>query len=350
MSNAFDPFIQVRDYRGALPVDDVELVDTEGIVDLLFKVGDSWEAAKTSGAVVLENLASVKTGDRMRKGVVALARKSGPLFGRGAKESYESWQLAVLAAQRALRFQSAIQEADISIAQDEVIKLRIMKPPRMRNGCSWFATSFMVNAGGGSDYVSALPTLPWAKKIGERRWALVGIEKRGELLNLTVGIADFTFDARLADVPPFMQALKRDGMPAIGIGKLLSPEDRGQAPFIAEGELEVEKLDADPGDLYRLKLLLNALTQAHIKDARFDIVKSSAKRQYLAFPSLLSWMWFDFAQRKGRLNVAVCPECGTPFSRRGRSAKKKYCSAACRTRASARGLDVDALKKGIGDE
>lgn len=338
MSSAYDPFSQLRDHRGALAIKGVELCEVEGLAELHFTLLQAQEEGAARGGLVhLEDLAAVKPGDAMRNTALKLARKSGPLFGGLARESYESWQLAVLSARRALRFNAAVSNGDITIAQDDVVKAAVMKAPFKKSGCTWLATSFMVNAGGGDDYIAALPQMPWAKRVGEHLWAVCGVKNDRGVLYLTVGVSEFTFDAQLPDIQPFMQALEASGLPCVELSPLIRHGKAPQTPLITANDLAIDVLGLCDDDAPKLKLLLDALVQAHIKDVRFDMVKSNAENKFLAFPSLLSWMWCDFAQRKGRLKMALCPECGMPFSRNGRNgARKSYCSAACRSRAAAR--------------
>lgn len=338
MSLAYDPFSQLRDHRGALAIKDVELCEVEGLAELHFTLLQAQEeAASRVSHVHLEDLTAVKPGNTMRTETLKFARKSGPLFGGLARESYESWQLAVLSAQRALRFKTAVSNGDISIAQDDVVKVAVMKTPRKKSGCTWFATSFMVNAGGGGDYIAALPQMPWVKRIDEHLWAVCGLKNDRGVFNLTVGVAEFTFDAQLHDIQPFMEALGRADLPCVELSPLIRGGKASRAPLIPACDLGIDVLEPCANDAPKVKLLLDALVQAHIKDVRFDMVKSNAVNRFLAFPSLLSWMWCDFAQRKGRLKMALCPECGMPFSKSGRNgARKAYCSATCRSRAAAR--------------
>ena len=109
MSMAIDAFEQIRDARGALPVKAVQLVEGDEPAMLRFMLRGAQEGVAAPAACTLEMLAQAGDESGMRAVVEALAVEMGPLFGSGAAESLEAWQLAVTAAQLGMSIHVAVQ-------------------------------------------------------------------------------------------------------------------------------------------------------------------------------------------------------------------------------------------------
>ena len=112
MIAGIDAFEQIRDARGALPVKAVEILEGDDPARLRFRLRGAQEKASAPAVCTLEVLAQVGTAEDKRAAIETLALATGPLFGGGAPESLEAWQLAVNAAQLGMSVHVAVQERD----------------------------------------------------------------------------------------------------------------------------------------------------------------------------------------------------------------------------------------------
>lgn len=81
---------------------------------------------------------------------------------------------------------------------------------------------------------------------------------------------------------------------------------------------------------FALRSLLNEMYQRHTSNYRLSL--ASGKRE-LVTNSTLDAIWDLWAGREGSVNVRVCQVCGRLYIAKTATAKKSYCSKACRNKA-----------------
>lgn len=332
MSMAIDAFEQIRDARGALPVKAVQLVEGDEPARLRFWLRGAQEGAAAPAACTLEMLAQAGNEGGKRAAIEALALETGPLFGSGAAESLEAWQLAVNAAQLGMSIHAAVQEHDPGLLLPGVGKHVVVDAERSRERGCWVCAQVPVDAGGGSEYRELLPAGAWIRRLGEGRWAFAQVEEAlGALDALTVGVLQLGFkDACLADAAAVSQALRKAGLPSIP-QDACAGGDSARRPLLDSGsKLRVEGQALGKDDMGALSDLLCALAQVHMQGAHLDMIKSTVQQQFMAFPALLGFLWFDFVHRGEEVKIGICSECGLPFSKSTRGgSRKKFCSPSC---------------------
>ena len=332
MIAGIDAFEQIRDARGALPVKAVEILEGDDPARLRFRLRGAQEKASAPAVCTLEVLAQVGTAEDKRAAIETLALATGPLFGGGAPESLEAWQLAVNAAQLGMSVHVAVQERDPGLLLQGVGKRLVVDVERGRERGSWVWAQVPVDAGGGSEYRELLPAGAWSRRLGAGRWAFAQVEKApGALDALTVGVLQLNFkDACLADAKAIAWALGKAGLPSIP-QDACTDDGSGRRPLIDSGNrLRFDEVAFDESDTEALGDLLCAMAQVHMEGAHLDMIKSTAQQQFMAFPALLGYLWFDFVCRGEEVKIGICSECGLPFSKSTRGgSRKKFCSPSC---------------------
>lgn len=332
MNNAIDAFEQIRDARGALPVKAVEIIEGDEPARLRFTLRGAQEGASTPSDCSLEMLAQAGAEEDKRAAIEALAQIAGPLFGDGAPESLEAWQLAANAAQLGMSIHASVQERDPNILLQGVGRHLIVDAARGKERGSWVWAQVPVDAGGGDEYRKLLPAGAWSRRLSERRWAFAQVEEApGALDTLSVGILHLDFkDACLADAGVVAQELKKTGLPSIPL-EACKDERGGRKPLLDSGSrLRFEEQPFSEDDPGTLSDLLCATAQVHMQGAHLDMIKSTARQQFMAFPALLGYLWFDFVRRGEEVKIGICSECGLPFSKNTRGgSRKKFCSPSC---------------------
>lgn len=110
--------------------------------------------------------------------------------------------------------------------------------------------------------------------------------------------------------------------------------ERGSIEQIAFHPFEAEDAPLDAADAPVLAALVQAMIAAHLGGAIIDVFQGDAVTGYLAFDSLVSWLWYDFSRALSKISVGYCERCGKPFSLTGhRGVGRRYCSRACKTEA-----------------
>lgn len=333
MIATIDAFEQIRDARGALPVKAVEIVEGDEPARLRFTLRSARERSAASAACTLETLAQVGTAQDKRAAIETLSLVTGPLFGGGAPESLEAWQLAVNAAQLGMSIHAAVQGRDPGLLLHGAGKHVVVDARRGRERGCWVWAQVPVDAGGGGEYRELLPAGAWSRRLGEGRWAFAQVEEApGALDALTVGVLQLGFkDACLADAAAVARALQEAGLPSIPLSACAGEGSDGRTPLLVDaGVLRIDERPFDGGDAGALSDLLCALAQVHMQGARLDMIKSTPQQQFMAFPALLGFLWFDFVRRGEEVKVGICSECGLPFSKSTRGgSRKKFCSPSC---------------------
>ena len=96
-----------------------------------------------------------------------------------------------------------------------------------------------------------------------------------------------------------------------------SVTERGSIEQMAFHPFEAEDSPLDVADAPVLAALVQAMIAAHLGGAIIDVFQGDAVTGYLAFDSLLSWLWYDFSRTLSKISVGYCERCGKPFSLTG---------------------------------
>lgn len=118
-----------------------------------------------------------------------------------------------------------------------------------------------------------------------------------------------------------------------------SADKNMKAAALSENLLASDELIGDEApivkeDLSVLRSMVRALVAAHMRDARVDLFASDEETGYLAFDSLLSWLWYDFSCSLDIARIRYCARCGRAFPLVGhRGPDKLFCSTACKNDA-----------------
>lgn len=329
-----DAFEQVRDVRGALPAKKVVIVEDDQPARLRFTLRSADEPRTSeSKALSLEMLGEFGADADVRADVEELATQMGPLFGTGGPESLESWQLAAKAAQLGMTIHAAVQQdAAGTLAATTVRKLAVMDANRgKRRGC-WYWMQVPVDAGGGGEYRAFMPVGALQRELGSGCWAFAQVKTiPNSLDSLVVGVLQLDFkEASLADARVVAKALRREGLPSVDIERETSMLDVGTALIGSVSDIAFKEEELAPDDAPVLTDILRMMAQAHMEGVRLDVIKSSPEQQFLAFPALLGYLWFDFVRRGKEVKVGICVECGLPFGKSARGgSRKRFCSQSC---------------------
>lgn len=103
--------------------------------------------------------------------------------------------------------------------------------------------------------------------------------------------------------------------------------------------LQGQDLAMDEADIPRLRSMVRALIAAHMRDARVDLFSADEETGYLAFDSLLSWLWYGFSRELDLARIRYCAYCGKAFPLVGhRGPDKLFCSIECKNAARNKGM------------
>lgn len=328
---AIDAFEQIRDAHGALPTKNASIIEDDAPARLRFSLYSPGELdGSEPRELSLEMLAKLGAEGTLRADIEKLAAQMGPLFGGGEPESLESWQLAAKAAQVGMAIHAAAQqEPEVLLSEAPVRKCAIVDVSRgKRRGC-WYWALIPVDAGGGDEYRRFLPDGIWCRKLGEGCWALAQVEEIPESLDsLVVGVLQLDFKgASLADARVIATTMRQKGLPSV---KVADDGCNGSALIGASDVLSFETGELEAEDAPILSDILRAVAQMHMQGARLDVIKSTPEQQFMAFPALLGYLWFDFVRRGKEVRVGICAECGLPFGKSSRGgSRKRFCSPSC---------------------
>lgn len=335
---------RLKTSRGRFPIMDVELRNSaRGHAEIAFGFPD----APRSDHVVpfsLETLAcslpSYPLEDQVEliKRIGGVARECGPLLGLPEPESVADWMSEIRIAQTALGLQQVINgDAPIDSAHASVAKSVVRKSRSGKVAFTSFCLSLVSGVGASARLEGTFPRMPWMKRFADEDacdYVFVCNDVSSEQHVIDVHLIAFPEDIPTVDysfMTAYFEALGHDVSDLSGefeVGTI------AESVLAKPGKTRSEASEIIKEDALHLQHLVHALIALHIEPVHVDLFKSDGSRDFLAFDTFLSSLWYDFAMRLGQVKVGYCVQCGRGFSLTGhRGMSKEYCSEACRTQA-----------------
>ena len=344
---------QTKSSRGSFPVVDADVV---ALPDGRRKVAFAFsETQPNSESISLEDLAGCLrashdlSADEICERIAQFARRSGPLFGKAEDEAVSDWQLAIDAAQEALRMQQQVNGTrDWHPDTERVVKTRVSD----NDGtllfvyyCFFFATSGKEEGA----YSKTLPKTAWVKLFdsdGANDYLYAKYSEDGDLKGFDIYV--IACPARLS--PELLvqtlcflndSQLTKEELVTIGVDKLVDSDIdelvRAAAAYEQDDAVMFEELQIGKADAPHVQYIVQAIAALHLRRVTIDLFKTDGTGDSLSFDTYLNSLWYDFANRLGAVKVGYCEECGAGFSLTGhRGLPKRYCSDECRTKAKNR--------------
>lgn len=283
--------------------------------------------------------------------VLALAEKTGPLFGRPQNEALADWVSESMMARDVVAIQKAINQGDYSSLNDQdeysggalVVKQKA-RGGRIENPFAIYIVSFDLQDGGGDAFLRNMPSFPCVKHFsssGQHDYAIFTAERDEVGVYISVGLLCFELDMDSYD---FAIALDAFGVPVGGesheilmrqVGRMA--EHDGEAPvskYGLSGEIETHFEPLDPSDAPRLKKLVQAVISLRLQGIGIDPFIANEADGFMSFPSFSSYLWYSFSQQLKEVRIGFCEQCGRGYSLAShRGADRKFCSQKCRTKA-----------------
>lgn len=344
---------RVKSSQGRIPVKSVRLVGCssglrEGDIAFELESPQSLDRAAEGGIPAhlepklgLEDLSVARRGGFVTGDEVAeLAAKTGPLFGRSDRESVADWLNVLAIAHNVVTMQEVLNGAKPPSAGTMPVGKSVIEAVRTGETFEIFSVAFVLGSDGESDYERLMPELPLLKKFrsgGSYDYAFAAkeVEEGAAILYLLLlsfkrEIAASDFAAAVAyflddeDVARRALSLYEGGIADEGALGLISGAD----------DLAVTDHEVGEADFPHIQRLIYALISLHLEGVRIDVFDSSESDDFMAFDSYLSYLWYDFAKKLGKVRIGYCEQCGKGFSLTGhRGIKRRFCSEACKTKA-----------------
>lgn len=272
---------------------------------------------------------------RIIENLLGFAHRSGPLFGGASgTEDLRAWRCAADAAMVALLIQGVVNGDKPIGALADAGRVNKLCLTNAATGRSLVALDLNVLLHRG--YEDVIADLPFVRRVEQDSGiAYVFAHRRTEPDGrhvATLTTLRLPEEISADELAWLGEALDFDA----DLVELALAADPPEELVITPGEDYDSDPDAGLSDEDRplLEALVQALIVMHLKGARIDVFQGDGITGYLAFDSLLSWMWYDFSNHLSHVSFAYCMQCGTPFSLEGhRGMARKYCSRACKTRA-----------------
>ncbi len=334
---------RLKSSRGRFPVCGVELRNSaRGHAEVAFSFAEA--PASNSAAAPpfdLETLAcslpSYPLADQAElvERIRGAAQVCGPLLGEPTPESLTDWMAEIRIAQAALGIQRAINgDAPLNGPGVPVVKSRLVDE-RGNAVFTSFCLSLACGLEGETQLEGMFPRMPWMKRFsdeGSCDYAFVCADSLEGQRIIDLHLITFAQDVPTVDysfMTAYFDALGHD-VSALGADFGGASASRLANP----GSTRAEEAPLDKSDVAHLQHLVYALIALHTEPVHVDLFKSDGSRDFLAFGTYLSSLWYDFAMRLGQVKVGYCVQCGRGFSLTGhRGMSKEYCSEACRTQA-----------------
>lgn len=334
---------RLKTSRGRFPITGVELRNSEqGFAEIAFSFSDVFGASSFEmPAFDLETLAcalpSYQLEDQARiiERIAAAARTCGPLLGSPVAESVSDWMAEIRIAQTALEIQRAVNgDAPFDGSSIPVVKSLV----RDDAGGIVF-TSYCLSHVAGVEHSAQLettfPNMPWMKRFADEDacdYAFVCADDSDAQHVIDIHLIAFPQDIPTVDysfMTAYFNALGHDVSDIGDDYGIASPSILANPNAVSFEECALSK-----SDIPHLQHLVHALIALHTEPIHVDLFKSDGSRDFLAFETYLSSLWYDFAMRLGQVKIGYCIQCGQGFSLTGhRGMDKEYCGEACRTRA-----------------
>lgn len=276
--------------------------------------------------------------ERSAESLLAFAQGSGPLFGGASGvEDLRAWRCAADAAMLAVLIQEVVngsRSVGERALSERVSKLRLTHDASGR-AFTVFDLNVLLHRG----YEDVIADLPFVRRVEQGDGIVyvfahrrVGEDGRPMATLTALRLPEEISAGELAWLG---DALGFDADLVELSHRQLSLESAPDEAVISPGDdYTPELLELADEDRPLLASLVQALIVMHLRGARIDVFQGDGITGYLAFDSLLGWMWHDFSSRLAHVSFAYCMQCGRPFSLEGhRGMARKYCSRACKTRA-----------------
>ena len=354
-STRFD-YRRLKSSRGRFPITGVELRKSpKGFAEIAFIFpNETSDGAMTLPAFDLETLACslpsypLSDQEELIERIGTAAKTCGPLLGFSRPESLSDWMAEIRIAQAALGIQRAINgDAPFGGPGVPVVKSLV----RDKDGEVAFASyclSLVSGVEGSSQLESTFPCMPWMKRFADEDscdYVFVCADDSDEQHMIDIHLIAFPRDIPTVDYSFMTAYFDRLGHDVSAVGDDYGVV--GESKLADPDAMQAEECPLSKDDAPHLQHLVHALIALHTEPVHVDLFKSDGSRDFLAFDTYLSSLWYDFAMRLGQVKVGYCVQCGRGFSLTGhRGMDKEYCSEACRTQAKneRRRAQVTALR------
>lgn len=313
------------------------------------------ESSMEDNPITLEDLAGCLrashdlTADEVCSRIAQFARKSGPLFGEAKNEAISDWQLAINAAQEALRMQQQINGTRPWSPETE----RIVKT-KVSDSCgnllfTYYSYFFVLGGSEPGDYSDSLPKETWVKLFGAhgaKDYLYAKYSDEGEFRGFdiyAIACPSALSPELLVQTLCFLNDTRptRDELVAMGADKFVGADvdelARAAAAYERDDAVTFEVVPVGKPDAPHVQHVVQAMSALHLRRVTIDLFKTDDTGDSLSFDTYLNSLWYGFATRLGAVKVGYCQECGAGFSLTGhRGLPKQYCSDECRTKAKNR--------------
>ena len=289
------------------------------------------------------------TPEEIYSRIAQFARRSGPLFGEAEDEALADWQLAIEAAQEALRMQQQVNGTRPWSAESERVAKTKVYDGDGQLLFTHYAYFFTVSGTGAEGYSAMIPKDAWVKiftKAESRDYLYAMYSDEGGYGGFdicAIACPSSLSPQLLSQALCFVNGMEptREGLKAIGADKLFAVDiddlEIAASASGRDGELSYEALPLDKSDALHLQHIVQAVAALHLRRVTVDLFNCDSSGGTLSFDSYLSALWYNFANRLGAVKIGYCQECGAGFSLTGhRGLPKQYCSDQCRTKAKNR--------------
>jgi len=344
---------RLRTSRARYPVKDARVAigkDERRRVEFVF--AEEWDDPRP---ITLEELAGCLRAshdldaDEICSRIAQLARKTGPLFGDASDEAVSDWQLAIDAAQEALRMQQQVNGTrPWSNEAERIVKIVVVDTA----GKELFTCyNYLFSIGGTTQghYSKSIPMSSWVKSFDDGRGGDYIFATRSQEGNVDafdiclVSCKSALSVALLAQMLCFFndQPLTRSELLEMGVDRLegvdVDEVENAAAALDGADAVRFKEEDVGKADMLHVQRIVQAVAALHLQRVTVDLFKSDDTDDSLSFDTFLSSLWYDFAMRAKVVKVGYCAECGKGFSLTNhRGVEKKYCSDECRTKAKNR--------------
>lgn len=337
--------------QGRIPVSGVRRAEDEQGIWLEFVPDSLFDGSrvddKSTREVKIEDIAFLG-----KEGLLPLAKQTGPLFGHSLRESVFDWQSAVNIAHDVLVVQEVANgvKSVEALATSEpdglscLVAKTTVKNAATKDEFVIFAISFAVDSQIERGYVSQMPELPWLKRFAGAGvdYAIANLEQGPSMDYLTVTLLSFKHEISLADFTAVIscyydkkQAERLTARANAVVGDSSEFDNTAKSALATNQARLIAKEDSiGAEDAPHLQRLVQAVISLHLQGVSIDLFQSTEDDDFLSFDTYLSYLWFGFSRRLGKVKIGYCPQCGRAFSLAGhRGIPKKFCSDACKTAA-----------------
>ena len=333
---------RLKSSRGRFPVEDIEVRNSaQGYAEIAFSFPEGHQDAPAP-AFDLETLAcslpvyQITDQDEIIERISNTAITSGPLLGAPEAESFSDWMAEIRLAQAALGIQRAVNgDAPFDGPGTPVVKSIVRNVESDAVVFTSYCLSLVTGVEGSTKLESTFPRMPWMKRFSDETacdYVFVCADDSQDQHVIDIHLIAFPEDVPTVDYSFMTGYFESLGHDVSGLGD----------DFEASGASGLATLDATTAENDRLRKadaphlqhLVHALIALHTEPVHVDLFKSDGSRDFLAFDTYLSSLWYDFAMRLGKVKIGYCVQCGRGFSLTGhRGMDKEYCSETCRTQA-----------------